>query len=225
MIKNITLLIFLALFATAAHATPSIELSLGNAPATVIVESSQPRPPFFLNEIWRRGGPSRSWESIGYSYQGDKYTDSVPASGVYEYRARSYNPTGSPSYNRYTSFSGVKSINVSVSSAPSAAPRISSPNSSSTGNFSVTWTTSPGAVSYTLQRKQGSSAWSQAYSGSNTSQNLFNLRSGVYTFRVKSCNSFGCSSWSTPSSTTVTISTTQVPARPEKVFVPTQGIA
>ncbi|MCC5865083.1 MAG: fibronectin type III domain-containing protein, partial [Wenzhouxiangella sp.] len=79
--------------------------------------------------------------------------------------------------------------------APDRPGSISYPSSSSTGNFTVSWGSVSGATRYELQRSANSgSTWSQIFNGNATSQNQ-SLSNGTYRFRVRACNSTGCSSW------------------------------
>lgn len=63
----------------------------------------------------------------------------------------------------------------------------------------LSWGSVSGASSYRLQyRKQGTSVWSDLYSGANTTYSLTGLSDeSTYEFQVRSENSLGNSSWST----------------------------
>jgi len=79
---------------------------------------------------------------------------------------------------------------------PSTAPAsITYPASSITGRYSVAWTASAGAASYTVTRSNnGGATWVQVYSGSAVSYSE-NITNGSYCYSVKAVNSGGASSW------------------------------
>jgi alpha-galactosidase len=73
---------------------------------------------------------------------------------------------------------------------------ISYPTSSSTGQYTVSWSSTGDATSYQLERSSdGGSSWSQVYSDVNTSYSE-TIGSGSYRYRVKATNSDDSSSWS-----------------------------
>ena len=80
---------------------------------------------------------------------------------------------------------------------PQPPSSINYPSSSSTGKYTVAWSSSATATSYQLQRSSnGGSSWLQVYSGSNTSYQE-NIGNGSYRYRVEATNSAGSSGWTT----------------------------
>jgi len=79
-----------------------------------------------------------------------------------------------------------------------ATPRsvtLSVPGTGSGGSYSVSWTSANGASSYELQESAGS-GWVTIQSGAATSRAVSGKSAGTYIYRVRSCNSGGCSDWS-----------------------------
>ncbi|TQV89601.1 FG-GAP-like repeat-containing protein [Aliikangiella coralliicola] len=83
-------------------------------------------------------------------------------------------------------------------SAPGTPSSISVPSSNTTGNYTVSWgTASSGyATRYELeQNKSGTTLWSQVYSGHLRSKAISMPFNGSYRYRVKACNTDGCSGY------------------------------
>lgn len=115
-------------------------------------------------------------------------------SGSYEYRARACNASGCGNYS-----ATVKTV---VVLPPSAAPALAVPASSTNGGFTVTWTTVAATTEYRLEELT-SGAWSQIQSGAGTSISVSGRANGSYSFRVRACNTGGCSSYSSTGMVTV----------------------
>jgi len=123
-------------------------------------------------------------------------------SAMYSYRVRFVAPSES------TLSSGYSNIKVTtVSIVPGIPSSISAPSSDNDGSFSVSWGSSSGTVtSYKLEQQLNSGSWSQIYSGTSLSQSVSGLTDGTYRYRVRACNSSGCSGYRTASNNTVVIS-------------------
>ena len=107
-------------------------------------------------------------------------------------------------------------ISVSIVSPPPSMPStISSTPSSTSGSVSVSWSAVSGATSYNLSQRFNGGSWSTIYSGGSTSRSL-SLADGSYEFRVRACNSSGCSS---DTSTTTTL-VQRTPGIPSGLSVP-----
>lgn len=123
----------------------------------------------------RSSNAGSTWTQI-YSGASPSYTDTV-ANGSYRYSVSASNGSG-------TSDEKVGTSDCVVRIAPPGPASITYPATSSTGKFTVTWASSAGASSYTLQRSaDGGTTWTQVYSGRNrpVSQTLTN---GAYKFRI-----------------------------------------
>lgn len=87
-------------------------------------------------------------------------------------------------------------------------------NADGDGNYTVSWSSSSSATSYTLQEDNNPSFSSPAtvYSGSGTSRSFNGKSPGTYYYRVNAINQFGASEWSNTRSVTV------VPELPSKLY-------
>lgn len=100
--------------------------------------------------------------------------------------------------------------------APQPPATISVPATSSTGNIPVSWAPSSDATNYVLEQQLNGGAWTQVYSGSATSTAISGLSGGTYVYRVKACNSVGCSGFTTSGELVVALK----PPIPTSITVP-----
>jgi len=103
--------------------------------------------------------------------------------------------------------------------APAAPATVSVPSSSSTGAVTVSWAASTKATSYEVQQQVDGGSWVQVYDGSGTSISPSGLANGTYVYRVRACDSSGCSLFTTSSSLTVAL----IPAAPASITVPSSS--
>lgn len=90
-----------------------------------------------------------------------------------------------------------------TTAAPATPSSLSHPATSSTGQYSVTWTASSGATSYQLERSANAgSTWAQVYNGASTSYSE-SVGAGSFRYRVRATNAGGSSAWRTSTSDTV----------------------
>lgn len=94
--------------------------------------------------------------------------------------------------------------------APTEAPSLSAPSGSSTGSYTVSWSSTFHASTYKLQEKKNSGSWTAAYSGSGKSKAFSGKVDATYSYRVQGCNSTGCGPWSA----TKAVLVSNVPATP-----------
>lgn len=97
--------------------------------------------------------------------------------------------------------------------APHGIPTVSVPSSSSSGSYTASWTVATYGSSSTLQEQTNSGSWHTVYSGSSTSKAFSGKGDATYGYRVESCNSEGCSIWSS----THVVTVAKVPAAPTNV--------
>ncbi len=220
---RITIVFLIAMMASiTAHAQADFSLSPGSSVGTVTISPNAPQSPFFLHEIWKLQ-PNGSWAILGTTYQSYPYTDNVSQGGAHTYRTRWYNPSGSQ-YNRYSSFSPNRTITISISSPPSAAPSLSVPSTETNdGQFNVSWSAVGGATRYKLERRSGSSSWSTISNGSQRSVSQ-TLANGSYSYRVLAANNSGEGPLSTARTINVNVSNVSPPAAPATTFSPTYGV-
>jgi predicted phage tail protein len=77
------------------------------------------------------------------------------------------------------------------------------PATSSTGSYSVSWTSVSTATSYRLEERVGSGSWAEIQNAAATSKALTGKTDGSYGYRARACNVAGCSAYSTTDSITV----------------------
>ncbi|MDX3775602.1 RHS repeat-associated core domain-containing protein, partial [Chromatiaceae bacterium AAb-1] len=76
-------------------------------------------------------------------------------------------------------------------------------------------TTQSSVSNYYVQQRLGSGNWQTAVNrGTATSHSYTGLAAGSYTYRVQSCNSSGCSSWTAASAAITIVAIPAVPAKP-----------
>lgn len=92
------------------------------------------------------------------------------------------------------SWSAVATIVVQL--PPSAAPVLTAPATASGGNYVVGWTAVAGATAYRLEERLGTGAWGQIQDGAERSRSFTAKAGGTYGYRVRACNTAGCSAYS-----------------------------
>jgi YD repeat-containing protein len=104
-------------------------------------------------------------------------------------------------------------------SAPTGVPTLSVPANSSTGSYTVSWTSVSGATRYTLQEQVNGGSWTSVQNSTATSMAISGKTSGSYGYRVEACNANGCGQWSA----TRTIAVGVIPATPATPTVSASG--
>ena len=142
---------------------------------------------------------SGSFVEIQNNTETQKWFNGKPA-GTYTYRVRACRQSDP---NDCSLYSAQKTI--TVSSTPNLTPpTLTAPNSARVGtSFFLSWTSVPGATSYTLEKSRNFGAYSFVYSGPATSRLQMEAQTGSWTYRVKACIGTTCSEWSTTRTTTV----------------------
>ncbi len=122
--------------------------------------------------------------------------------GSYRYRIRAC-----MSVSGYTQCSNYRtSGTVNVVKVPGTPGGISTPATDADGAFSLSWGASTGNVdSYRLEQRVNSGAWSQIQSSTSRTAAISGATSGTYSYRVRACNTSGCSGYSATASTNVSI--------------------
>lgn len=144
---------------------------------------------------------SGNWSSV-YSGGATSTTRTVTASGSYTFQVQACN-TGGCSAFRLSSA-------VTVTIPPASAPSLSVPATSSSGSYTVSWTSVSGATSYTLQEQTNGGGWSTIQTSSAASRAISGKGSGTYGYHAQACNAGGCGPWSGTSSISVLL----IPATP-----------
>ena len=171
-------------------AVPTLTVA-GSAPGSFTVSwtGSNGAETYALDQSIDGGSWSRVSNTAGLS---KPFSDM--AAGRYSYRVRACNAQGC------TSYSASKDIEVVL---PPSSPELTSPSTSTNGNFTVSWGVVSGADIYRLERRVDDSSWSSAYVGGATSKVFSALANGSYQFRVRACNDVGCSAYSAVRTTVI----------------------
>lgn len=117
------------------------------------------------------------------------------ATGTYQYRVRACNDVGCGSY------SAAKSTK--VTRAPTAKPTVSAPASSTSGNYTVSWTAVSGAAAYQLQERKKGGSWARIHNGSSRSEVVSGKAYATWEYRARGCNDGGCGGYSAVKSVVV----------------------
>jgi hypothetical protein len=114
----------------------------------------------------------------------------------------------------YSVAAGYSNIKVTVVSITPGIPvSINTPDNDNDGAFTASWGTASGTVtSYKLEQQVNSGAWSEIYSGTGLSHALTGLVDSTYNYRVRACNSSGCSGYRTAGSTTLVLHAPGIPS-------------
>lgn len=123
--------------------------------------------------------------------------------GSYGYRARACNAMGCGAY------SAMAMVTVSLAGPP-ASPSMTAPPSYSGGSYNASWSGAAGATSYRLEESRNGGAWSEIYNGAGTSLGFNKGGSADFSYRVRACNTHGCSAYS--ATRTVTVEVEQCPS-------------
>lgn len=136
-----------------------------------------------------------AWELV---FDGSSTSKNFSASpnGTYKYEVRAYNADGFSAWTVSTQFS--------VDRTPAAPATITVPTETDTdGAFAISWAASTGATSYELQQQKDGGTWTTVFDGSDTSTGLSGRTDGTYKYRVRACNSSGCSTYTESTSFSV----------------------
>ncbi|OOW74082.1 hypothetical protein Xmar_11860 [Xanthomonas axonopodis pv. martyniicola] len=119
------------------------------------------------------------------------------AAGNYGYRARACNGAGCGGYSG--------TATVSVLYPPSGAPSLTVPGSSSTGNYTVSWSGVATADSYRLEEQVNGGGWSEVQNAPSTSWGAGGKGNSTYGYRARGCNAAGCGPYSSSGSVQVSL--------------------
>lgn len=135
-----------------------------------------------------------SWTTV-QTNSGTSWTAAAKSNGTYAYQVQACNGGGCSAWSA--------SSTTTVLLPPGSPPSVSSPSTNGTGTYTVTWSTITSATSYTLQEQLNGGSWTTVQSSSATSWGASGKANGTYGYQAQSCNSGGCSAWSSVSTTTV----------------------
>jgi YD repeat-containing protein len=144
---------------------------------------------------------SGAWATVQNS-AGTSWATSGKSNGSYGYRVQACNSSGC------NTWSNVASVTVLL---PPAAPASISVPATSSGSFTVTWSASATATSYTLQQSVNGGGWTTVYNSAANGTALNEATTGSYTLRAQACNGGGCSAYTTSNPVAVTIPPASAP--------------
>lgn len=131
-----------------------------------------------------------SAETLAYSGTALSKAISGKGNGTYYYRVRACNGSLCGSYR-----TGANPTVVSLG-VPAAPATISGPLMNTTGNYTISWSSSTGATRYELWESIFGGAFTKVYDGTATSKSFSNKPNGEYEYKAKACNTAGCSGYS-----------------------------
>jgi hypothetical protein len=129
--------------------------------------------------------------------------------GSYGYRVRSCSAPEESSCSAYSN-----TVTTTVEPLP-APPIVSAPASSSTGSYTVSWSTVAGATLYRVEEQANGNPWSELQSGAATSLAVSGRSSGSHAYRARACRTsqtVDCGAYSNVA--TVNVSLVQAPPVP-----------
>lgn len=170
--------------------TVTVDLKPQSAPATSSPTYSD-GPNY--NVSWTAVAAATSYEvkqNGGAFYTGAALSKAVigQPSGTYFYQARACNSYGCGPFGNTAS--------TSVDLPPATAPVLSVPATNNTGSYTVSWSATTGATTYTLEESLNGGAWSVVQNSAALSWNASGKPNGNHAYRAKSCNPDGCSGYS-----------------------------
>lgn len=176
--------------APAAPASLSAGLSADLSTITLSWPAANTATSYVVQQQFNGG----TWTQVA-SGSGTAATISQPADGSYLYRVQACSGVGCSGWT--------SSNTVTVLHAPTAAPGVTVPASSSNGSYTVSWSGVAGPVSYTLQEQVNGGGWATVQTNGMTSWSTGGRGDGTYGYRAQACNTTGCGPWSTTANTTV----------------------
>lgn len=133
--------------------------------------------------------PNNSSWTVIYNGSSRSRNISGKTSGYWYYRVRACN-----AYFDCSMYTPTKSVYVSTPPPPTPAT-FSVPSSDTNGAFTVSWSSSSGATRYELWQKLNSGSWSRIQNSSSTSRAITGRTNGTWYYRVRACNTAGCSNY------------------------------
>src|SRR5690606_27511312 len=92
-----------------------------------------------------------------------------------------------------------------------STPTLTTPASSSTGSYAVSWGTVAIATKYQVQERLDSGSWATIHNAAGNSKSISGKAAGAWGYRVRACSPSTCGSWSAEKTVTVQLPPTGVP--------------
>ena len=188
-----------------APASLTVPASSSTGSATLSWSASSLTTSYALQQSSNGG---TSW-SAAYTGSGTSAALSGLADGSYVYQVQACNTYGCSAWK-------AGSATLVVTHPPATAPTLSTPASSASGSYTVSWGAVSTATSYTLQEQINGGTWATIQTSSATSKAISGKGNGTYGYKVQACNVGGCGPWSSTGTTTVLLP----PAAPASITVP-----
>ena len=152
-----------------------------------------------------------SWSTILNNTTATSRAESGLGNASYDYRVRSCSGTGCSAYT------AVKTTDVAIT--PGVPSSISSPTTSHSGAYTVSWGTASGSITkYDLNKRLNGGSWSSGYDGTATSKAFSGQAAGTHEYAVRACKTTGsytsCSAWKYSGDTVVSAPATPAPNAP-----------
>jgi len=202
----------------------TVQVIAPNAPSTLTAPSSDTDGAYSLSWSASTGASSYqlqerlnsgSWSTIHNSSSRSKSV-SGKSTGSWSYRVRACSTAGC------SGWSSVKTVAVTL--IPGAPSNLTVPSTDNDGSYSVSWTAGSGSsTSYTLQEQLNGGSWTTAQNTSATSYAASGKASGSYNYRVRGCNSAGCSAYTAVSGVAVAIAPSVPPSLTASPATSTDG--
>jgi RHS repeat-associated protein len=130
-----------------------------------------------------------AWSTLTSSITTTAYAVSGRTDGSYQYQVASCRSGGCSDYTTSSA--------VAVLLAPPTPASITVPTGDVDGNFTIQWSYGGGTVdSYDLEERSSTGSWTSVYAGSSVSASLTGrAMQDSFDYRVRACNTTGCSSW------------------------------
>ncbi|GAA0264612.1 hypothetical protein [Rhodanobacter caeni] len=130
--------------------------------------------------------------------------------GAVSFRVRACSAAGCSAWSASTAHGG---------SAPTGVPTLSAPANSSTGGYTVSWTSVSTATRYTLQEQVNGGSWTSIQNSTARSMAFSGKANASYGYRAMACNANGCGQWSAIRTVVVGL----IPAAPPAPHVSVSG--
>ena len=209
--------------------TPNIVVSVPPvAPSTITVPATNNTGAFTVTwsavsgtvtayELWEATNSSFTGETRVYNSTGTSFGVTGKANGTYYYRARACNTAGCGGY--------ATSTGTVVALPPGAPISITSPATSTTSTYTVSWGAASGTLTaYELYEanNSGFTGATLAYSGTGLSTSITGKSDGSYWYRVRACNGgSNCSGYTAVTAPTVV---TIPPGVPGTLTIPASSV-
>ncbi|MHC5036833.1 MAG: hypothetical protein ACYTHM_05935, partial [Planctomycetota bacterium] len=140
-------------------------------------------------DLQEANNPGFNGATLVYQGANLNYNVTGKTGGTWYYRVRAVNAGGNSLWTP-----GANGCQIVPPNPPAT---ITVPQTSASGNYTVTWATSQGATGYDLQEDTSASFTnpSTVYTGANTQFNVTGKTSGTFYYRVRASNLAGSSTW------------------------------